>query len=211
MRVSHRPVRFRADRHNTSVRTDPTAPSKTSNLRSSVTMVALRTIVDIKRASHVARFSGHGGVAALRRFIESCAVSAPRRTAISSARMLTAISAGVTAPISNPIGACTPSRHSAACLPQQRVVDARDLRAAADQSEIAEIRVRERAHRVEVVLMAARDDHYECAGGNVGAVQPFGNRSTTTSAPGKRSALANFSRSSMTCSGNPASPAIRAR
>ena len=35
---------------------------------------------------------------------------------------------------------------------QERVEDARDLRAAADQAEISEIARRQRAHRVEVVL-----------------------------------------------------------
>ena len=46
-------------------------------------------------------------------FIASRDTSTPRRTAISWATMLMAISAGVTAPMSRPIGACTRSRHSA--------------------------------------------------------------------------------------------------
>src|SRR5438876_6462758 len=40
----------------------------------------------------------------------------------------------------------------------QRVVDARDLRAAADQAEIAQLPRREGAQRLEVVGVATRDD-----------------------------------------------------
>ena len=69
-----------------------------------VTMVALRTIVDIKRASHVARFYRSRRVAALRRFIESCAVSVAAdgdQLGEDAHRDLLP----ATAPISNPIGA----------------------------------------------------------------------------------------------------------
>src|SRR4051812_7020048 len=45
-------------------------------------------------------------------FIDMDDVSTPWATAMSSARMLTAISAGVTAPISRPIGEWTRCRHS---------------------------------------------------------------------------------------------------
>ena len=85
-----------------------------------------------------------------------------------------AISAGVTAPISRPTGACTRSRHSGG-MPSARsaVVDARDLRAAADQAEILEIARRQRAHRFEIVLMAAREDDDVRGRRQVGAVQPL--------------------------------------
>ena len=73
--------------------------------------------------------------------------------------MLTAISCGVTAPMSRPIGAWTRFSASAGIRSSlQRLVDARDLGAAADQAEIAQVARRQRAQRVEVVGVAARDD-----------------------------------------------------
>ena len=89
----------------------------------------------------------------------------------------------------------------------QRVVDARHLGAAADQAEIAQVARRQRAQRFEIVGVAARDDD------DVGVRRKLrvrasqaGMSSTTTSvAVGKRSRLANFSRSSTTWTRKPTS------
>ena len=93
--------------------------------------------------------------------------------AISSARMLMAISAGVMAPMSRPIGRV----HAAEALERhafglERVEDARDLRAAADQAEVAQVARGQRAERVEVVGVAARDDDDVGGRRQLGAMQP---------------------------------------
>src|SRR3954471_20266589 len=54
----------------------------------------------------------------------------------------------------------------------ERAVDARDLGAAADQSEIAQVARRERAQRLEVVGMAAGDDHHVRMRGDIRARDP---------------------------------------
>ena len=138
----------------------------------------------------------------------------PRRTAISSARMLTAISCGVTAPRSRPIGAWMPREALRVdALADQHVVDARHLGAAADEADVAQVAGDHRAQRVEVVAVAAGDDHRRSdEAGSVGAASHAGTSSTTTSvAVGKRSRLAKASRSSTTCTRKPASCANRAR
>ena len=76
----------------------------------------------------------------------------PCLTAISSATMLTAISCGVMAPMSRPIGACTfASRSAGRPSSLQRVEDPPHLGLAADEAEVPERRRREGAQRVEVV------------------------------------------------------------
>ena len=134
----------------------------------------------------------------------------PCFTAISSARMLTAISCGVIAPMSRPIGAWMPLRRSRRQpFLQQLVVDPLHLRLAADEAEVAQGRRGQRAQRVEVVGVAARDDHGVRRRRQLVGGDPVGILSTWTSIPSpKRSVLANFSRSSMTCTLNPTSCAI---
>ena len=87
--------------------------------------------------------------------------------------MLTAISCGVTAPMSRPIGACTLlqliGRHA---VGGERVVDARDLGAAADEPEIAKVARRQRAQRFEVVGVAARHDDDVGVRRELGALDP---------------------------------------
>jgi hypothetical protein len=113
-------------------------------------------------------------------------VVTPRRVAISSARMLIAISPGVTAPMSRPIGAWTRSRHSASASPRPAArADPRHLRAAADEAQVAEVARRERAHasrscwwpRVRIVDVGGRWESR--------ALEPRGDGSTTTSAAGE--------------------------
>ena len=87
--------------------------------------------------------------------------------------MLTAISCGVMAPMSRPIGAWTRGSASGvgAFLPQ-RVEDALHLGPAADQADVSQLRRRERAQRVEVVLVAARDDDRVGRGRQLVGLQP---------------------------------------
>ena len=96
---------------------------------------------------------------------------------------------------------------------RQRVVDARDLGAAADQAEVAQLARRQRAQRLEIVGVAARDDHdvgvrrqSACA-----RARPGCRRRRSRRRSGKRSRLANFSRSSTTWTRKPTSCASRAR
>src|SRR5215470_1445337 len=87
-------------------------------------------------------------------FIESSPASRPAilpcLTAISSARMLTAISCGVTAPISRQIGR--------QLIRDELIVDARDFRPAADETEVTELTRCQRPQRLEIVRVAARHD-----------------------------------------------------
>ena len=114
--------------------------------------------------------------------------------------MLTAISSGVTAPISKPIGACTRERafrrHG---FLEEYIVNPLDLGFAADEADVLQIPRGQCAESIQIVSVSARHDHGVGIGGEVGAVQPVGMLSTTTSsASGKRSRFANFSRSSST-------------
>ena len=79
---------------------------------------------------------------------------------MSSATMLTAISCGVTAPMSNPIGRVHAGEllEGGEAFAEQLIVDAGDLRAAADEPEVAELERGQVLQRVEVVAMPARDD-----------------------------------------------------
>ena len=75
-----------------------------------MTIVALRMTVEVGWAFERADTADGSGrprhsALILTLFIDMADVSTPRVMAISSARMLTAISAGVTAPISRPMGA----------------------------------------------------------------------------------------------------------
>ena len=127
--------------------------------------------------------------------------------------MLTAISCGVTAPRSRPIGAWMRSSSAGSTFDfgQQLVVEPRHLGAAANQADVAQVARRERAQRVEIVAMTARHDHRVGGRGNLRLREPGGMSSTTTDAAnGKRSVFANAARSSMTCTPKPASCAILA-
>ena len=130
------------------------------------------------------------------------AVVTPRRTAMSSARMLTAISAGVTAPMSRPMGECTRSRHSIG-MPSsdERGANARHLGAAADQAEVLQVAGGQRPHGFEIALVPAGHDDDVGRCGDVGAMQPLGERFDDDLVLRRESGqrLANFSRSSMTC------------
>ena len=145
------PLRLGTDRRRSRRRGRTTAPSTMSSASFIVRIVALRMSVELmagrRDVSGAVRLPGGGRSSAASRSSTPRLVSTPRRTAISSARMLIAISAGVTAPMSRPIGACTRSqalgRHA---LGEQRVVDARDLRPAADQAEVFEVARGQRAH-----------------------------------------------------------------
>ena len=91
--------------------------------------------------------------------------------------MLIAISAGVIAPMSSPMGAWMRSRHAAG-MPSasERIVDADHLGAASYQSEVAEIARGQRADRIEVVLMPAGQHGDVLGRGNPPLCEPVGNR-----------------------------------
>ena len=135
-----------------------------------VTMVAPRMISHPRGGQRRAlRLGNHCSEAAL------SASALPRRTAISSAVMLTAISCGVTAPRSRPIGAWMRASRSGSTPPSrhQLFVEARDLGAAADQAHVAQLARRERAQGVEVVAVAAGHDHGVGRAGQRRARQPL--------------------------------------
>ncbi len=95
----------------------------------------------------------------------------------------------------------------------ERVVDARDLRAAADEPEVAQLARRERAQRVEVVRVAARDDDDVGVRREIRAARstPGCRRRRLRPRSGSARAFANFSRSSTTWTRKPTSCASRAR
>ena len=85
---------------------------------------------------------------------------APRRTAISSAVMLMAISSGVSAPISSPTGACTRSNFSGGnAFALERLIDGEHLALAADHADVARLGAHGPAEHAHVVAVPARDDH----------------------------------------------------
>ena len=57
---------------------------------------------------------------------------------------------------------------------EEHGADARDFGAAADEAEVAQIARCERAHRLEIALVSARDDHDVGGRRNLGAMQPVG-------------------------------------
>jgi hypothetical protein len=61
-------------------------------------------------------------------------------------------------------------------LGEQNRTDARDFRAASDEAQIAQIARGERPHGFEIVLVASRDDHDVRGAGDLGSVQPLGDR-----------------------------------
>ena len=136
----------------------------------------------------------------------------PCFTAMSSATMLTAISCGV-------IGADVESdrrvdRCSASGVtPSSRSASKMRFTLALlpISPTIPQIGRHERPQRVEVVRVAARDDHGVRRRRQLVRCSHVGMSSTMTSMPSaKRSAFANFSRSSTTWTRKPASCAIRA-
>jgi len=119
----------------------------------------------------------------------------PCLTAISSARMLTAISCGVTAPMVEADGRVHVleriGRHR---VRGELVVNARHLGAAADEAEVSQLAGRQRPQRFEVVRVPARDDddvgvrrERGCAPARAGM-----SSATISSAAGKRSRFAKL-------------------
>jgi len=136
----------------------------------------------------------------------------PRRTATSSATMLTAISSGVTGRSAARWGRGPGRSTRRRAFSGERVEDARDLGAAADHADVAEGPPGQRAHRGEVVGVSPGHDDDVAAGGSPAAARQRRDvRHVTSSADGNRSRFANVSRSSSTCTRKPTSAAIRAR
>src|SRR5688572_1535562 len=136
----------------------PTAPSTISRPSFIVTIVALRTIVDGTEIDALHRESGGRGAAAdgnqfgedadgdLRRS-HSADVEADRRV--------------------NPLEA-----FGGQTLPEKGRVDPRDLRATANETQVAQIARRQRTHGVQIVLMAAGHHDHKRGRRNLGAMQP---------------------------------------
>ena len=84
--------------------------------------------------------------------------SALRRMAMSSATMETAISSGVTAPMSRPTGECTRSKSSGLSLQRQFAEDGDGFAVGADHADVARRGLHGPAQNAHVVAMAARGD-----------------------------------------------------
>ncbi len=100
-----------------------------------------------------------GGCHCIESWLASPLTIFPCLTAMSSARMLTAISCGVTAPISRPMRCMhTLERFHRHAVGSERLIDPSDLGPASDEAQVAQLTRRKRTKCFEVVGMSAGHD-----------------------------------------------------